>query len=67
MATKNNTIITVKVQGIMHIVAKIIITSSFENHGNVASEVHHMCFLVLGADSLEGIPVPESLHMNSQC
>jgi hypothetical protein len=48
----------------MPIVAKIIIASSFENHGNVASEVDHMCLLVLGADSLEGKPVLKCLFHN---
>jgi hypothetical protein len=45
----------------MQILAKIIIAFSFENHGNVASEVDHMYLLVLGADSLEGKPVLECL------
>jgi hypothetical protein len=50
----------------MAIVAKIIIASSFENHGNVASEVDHMCLIVLGVDSLEKKPVLECLSHNGK-
>jgi hypothetical protein len=61
MVTKRDSIFTVN-----SILAQIIIPSGFENHGHVASEVCHMCLLVLDADSLEGIPVLECWHKNSQ-